>query len=313
MTILTVTLNPAIDLETTTPEIVPGEKLRCTDPRRDPGGGGLNVARAITQLGGQAVALVAAQGSADAGLADMLARHGVPVEHLPAPGDVRQNLSVIETATGRQFRFIFPGPTWAAVDLEEVQAAILHRARPGDWLVLSGSWPPGIAPVAQVAMVRALAGQGVRVVADTSGPALEALAAARSGLEVLRMDQVESEALAGGRLPQLLDSADFAAGLARAGAARIVILARGAEGSILADRTGRWFAPAADVTVLSRTGAGDCFVAGAVLALSHGLSLPEVLSWGCAAASAAVTTPATELCEAHTMQALLPVCAAREV
>ncbi len=63
MAILTVTLNPALDLETTTPEIVPGEKLRCTEPARDPGGGGINVARAIVQLGGAATALVAAGGA----------------------------------------------------------------------------------------------------------------------------------------------------------------------------------------------------------------------------------------------------------
>lgn len=313
MAILTVTLNPAIDLETTTPQIVPGEKLRCTEPRRDPGGGGLNVARAITQLGGQAVALVAAQGMAGAELARMLADHGVAMEHLPAPGDLRQNLSVIEGASGQQFRFIFPGPTWAAADVALVQAALLNRAGPGDWLVLSGSLPPGIAPETQVAMVRALTGQGVRVVADTSGAALAALASARTLMAVLRMDQVESEALAGRALPDLFDSADFAADLVRSGAARTVILARGAEGSVLAAETGRWFAPAADVPVVSRTGAGDSFVAGAVLALSRGQPLPEVLSWGCAAASAAVTTPATALCEAATLQALLPLCGARAI
>jgi 6-phosphofructokinase 2 len=313
MSILTVTLNPALDLETETPHVAPGEKLRCSDPARDPGGGGLNVARAVIQLGGEAVALVAAGGPAGASLEAMLAGRGVPAERLPAPGDMRQNLSVIETGTGRQFRFIFPGPTWSAQDFGAVQAALLGRVEAGDWVVLSGSLPPGVTPEAQIGLVRAMSGQGARVVADTSGPALAALAEARAGLAVLRIDFEESEALAGRALPRIEDSVAFAAELVRADAAGLVILARGSEGSVLVTETESWAAPAADVPVVSRTGAGDSFVAGTVLALSQGLPLSEVLSHGCASASAAVTTAATELCSREVMERLLPESGARAV
>lgn len=313
MAILTVTLNPAIDLETTTSQVVPGEKLRCQDPQRDPGGGGINVARAIFQLGGEATALVAAGGVEGTMLATMVTACGVPVDRLPAPGSVRQNLSVIEESTGQQFRFIFPGPEWSGADVERVTQALMLRARPGDWWVLSGSLPPGFPPDALAALVRHLAGQGVQILADTSGAALAALAEGKTGLSVLRMDDGEAETLAGRALPSATDSAAFATDLVGQGAAKIVILARGAEGSVLASDAGRWWAPAADVTVVSRTGAGDSFVAGAVLALAKGLPFPEVLSHGCAAASAAVTTPATQLCEAATMQALLPLSRSRPI
>lgn len=308
MTILTVTLNPAIDLETTTPAVVPGEKLRCGAPLRDPGGGGINVARAVVQLGGQATALVAAGGAGGLTLETMLRARGVSAERLPAPGELRQNLSVIEGATGRQFRFIFPGPIWTAEDLAAVRDALCARAAPGDWLVLSGSLPPGVAADALADLAGALAGQGARVVADTSGAALAALASGRTGLALLRMDFEESEALAGQALATPVDSARFAADLVAQGAADVVILARGAEGSVLASAAGRWMAPAADVPVVSRTGAGDSFVAGAVLALSRGQPLAEVLQLGCAAASAAVTTPATALCDAATVASLLGQC-----
>jgi 6-phosphofructokinase 2 len=313
MAILTVTLNPAIDLETTTAEVVPGEKLRCADPARDVGGGGINVARAVVQLGGQATALVAAGGAIGAGLEAMLTARGVPVERLPAPGETRENLSVIETATGRQFRFIFPGPTWGPEDLAAVSGALAARAAAGDWVVLSGSLPPGVPAEAVVDLARLLAGQGARVAADTSGAALAALASATQGLALLRMDFEESQVLAGRALSTAADSADFAADLVAQGVADIVILARGAEGSVLAAREGRWCAPAADVKVVSRTGAGDSFVAGAVLALSRGQPLPEVLQQGCAAASAAVTTPGTELCDAVTVEALLDQSVARPI
>jgi len=313
MAILTVTLNPAIDLETTTPEVVPGEKLRCVDPVRDPGGGGINVARAVVQLGGAATALVAAGGASGAALEAMLAARGVPVGRLPAPGEMRQNLSVIEAATGRQFRFIFPGPAWAAADLDAVSTALADRVAAGDWVVLSGSLPSGLSPGAYADLARCLAGQGAHVVADTSGAALSALAEAGAGLALLRIDREEAEALAGRALPTARDSADFAAELVARGAADMVILARGAEGSVLAAPSGRWIAPAADVPVVSRTGAGDSFVAGTVLALSRDAALPEALQRGVAAASAAVTTPGTDLCTAATTDALLALCLPRPV
>jgi len=313
MTILTVTLNPAIDLETTTPEVVPGEKLRCGEPLRDPGGGGINVARAVVQLGGQATALVAAGGAGGAALAAMLRARGVVAACLPAPGELRQNLSVIEGATGRQFRFIFPGPIWTEADVAAVRAALCAQVAAGDWLVLSGSLPPGMAPSALSDLARALAARGARVVADTSGAALAGLAKGRTGLALLRMDFEESEALAGRALTTAADSARFAADLVAQAAAEVVILARGAEGSVLASAAGCWTAPAAAVPVVSRTGAGDSFVAGAVLALSRGQPLAEVLQLGCAAASAAVTTPATALCDAATVAGLLAQCPSRAI
>lgn len=313
MAIFTVTLNPAIDLETTVPEVAPGEKLRCSVPLRDPGGGGINVARAIVQLGGAATALVAMQGAHGAELAAMLAAHDVPVVALPAPGDVRQNLSVIEAATGRQFRFVFPGPTWDTGDMARAADAIAALVSAGDWVVVSGSLPPGVTGAAFGDLARRLAGQGAQVVVDTSGAALAALAGARIGLALLRMDRDEAETLAGRPLASIADSAELATALVAQGAARVVIVARGAEGSVLAATGERWFAPAAAGRVVSRTGAGDSFVAGAVLALSRGQPLAEVVQYGTAAASAAVTTPATDLCDASTVAGLLMRCRARAV
>jgi 6-phosphofructokinase 2 len=114
----------------------------------------------------------------------------------------------------------------------------------------------------------------------------------------------------GRKLATAQDTADVGIDLVAAGAAEIAILARGAEGSVLATATERWFAPAADVPVVSVTGAGDSFVAGATLALSRGLDLPEVLCWGACAASAAVTTEATELCDPALFRLILSDCRA---
>jgi 6-phosphofructokinase 2 len=313
MAIYTLTLNPAIDLETTVPVMAPGDKLRCGDPVRDPGGGGINVARAITQLGGAATAVVAMQGAEATALGALLAAQNLPYIAVPAPGPMRQNLSVQETQTGRQFRFIFPGPAWGAGDVARVQEAMRALIGAGDWVVVSGSVPPGFGAAPFGDLVRALVGQGAQVVVDTSGAGLADLVQKPPGLALLRVDQAEAEALATRALPQIADSADFAAGLVAQGVARVVIIGRGAQGSVLVAPKARWFAPTAPVAVVSRTGAGDSFVAGAVLAMAKGADLDVVLQSGCAAASAAVTTPATQLCNAATALALLPACAARPV
>jgi 6-phosphofructokinase 2 len=292
---------------------VPGQKLRCAPPRIDPGGGGINVARAIHVLGGAARAAVAVGGPIGTGLVDRMTAAGHDVAPLPAPGETRQNLSVIEEDTGAQYRFIFPGPEWNEADMSRAEAALLPLVSPGDLVVLSGSLPPGLAPVALKALARALKDAGGAVVADTSGAPLAEIASAGLGLKMLRMDEAEAEDLVGRRLVTAQDTADAGSDLVAAGAAEIAILARGAEGSVLATATERWFAPAADVPVVSVTGAGDSFVAGATLALSRGLDLPEVLCWGACAASAAVTTEATELCDPALFRLILTDCRARKL
>lgn len=305
MAILTVTLNPALDLETRTARLVPGKKLRSARPRRDPGGGGINVARVVATLGGEAIAAVAVGGPLGEDLVRRLQGPGVTVAPLPAPGDTRENLSVIEEETGHQYRFIFPGPEWGDADLVAAEDALMPLMREGDLVVLSGSVPPGLPPDALVELARTVKRAGGRVVCDTSGPALAAIAEAALGLKVLRMDLAEAEGLVGRSLPRIDDSAAAGTELVASNAAEIAILARGAEGSVLATADECWFAPAADVPVVSVTGAGDSFVAGVTLALSRGMPLPEVLRWGVSAASSAVTTEATELCDRDTFEAIL--------
>jgi len=307
--VLTITLNPAVDLDTSAAEIRPGPKLRCSTPRLDPGGGGINVTRALAELGGESLALVAAGGGMGMVLAKLLAGTGLPVRIIEAPGETRQSVAVMESGTGKQYRFIFPGPHWTESDIAKAEAEIAEVIPKGGLVVLSGSHPPGFPddfPARLVALCRTLE---ARLLLDTSGAALRALQAGRiAGLEVLRLDHEEAEDLAGRALPTAKDSAGFAQSLARNGVARVVVLARGAEGSILATDTDRWLSRAAKVPVRSKTGAGDSFVAGFTLGLSRGEPLPECLQRGMAAASAAVMTEATRLCERSDAERLMADC-----
>lgn len=310
--ILTLTLNPALDMASSVAVMVPDEKLRCSEPQLDPGGGGLNVSRAVHALGGESLALVALGGLTGDRLAELIRREGVMFLGITGPGETRQSLTVNEQATGRQFRFMLPGPIWGEEDQERVFMLLRAAGKPGGFAVISGSQPPGVPIDFPAKLAAAMA--GMRVVLDTSGTALtQAVQHPIPGLEVLRMDGEEAEALAGRRLESRGDTADYAQGLVRRGVARKVIVARGADGSVLADTDTRLFAKAPKVKVNSKVGAGDSFVGGYVLALARGQSEGAALAQGVAAAAAAVMSAATELCRAADVARLLPEAAVSEV
>lgn len=293
--ILTLTLNPALDIATRVPQVLPNDKLRCADPMFDPGGGGLNVSRAIHALGGESLALVALGGGTGDRLAGMLRAAGIFFLALRSPGETRQSLTVTEAATGKQFRFMLPGPDWRAEDQQQVFTLLGATAREGGIGVISGSQPPGVPADFAARLAQAMA--GMQVVLDTSGPALtDAVAHPIPGLAALRMDSHEAEGLAAHPLPLPQDTAAFGQSLRRAGVADRVIIARGAEGNVLCEEGRSIMASPPKVKPVSTVGAGDSFVAGLVLAMARGQDWGQALALATASAAAAVMTEATELC-----------------
>jgi 6-phosphofructokinase 2 len=307
--ILTVTLNPALDLDTSTPEVVPGPKLRCSAPRIDPGGGGVNVSRAIRILGGDSRCAVAVGGAIGALLVELLRAEGIDPVELPVAGLTRQSLAVRSAATGEHYRFVLPGPTWDAATAEAAFARIEGMASPDTLLVASGSLPPGLAPDAWLRLDDRTAARGADTILDTSGAALAATLVPRPRpLFLLRVDRREAMELAGNSLQGISALAAFARSLVQRGIARIVCLASGAEGSIMATADDLFLCRPPRVEVLSAIGAGDSFVAALALALARGAPLREACRAGTAAAAAAVLTPATELCDRATTERLLRNC-----
>lgn len=307
--VLTVTLNPALDSATGVDQVVPNVKLRCGPPRVDPGGGGINVSRAIALLGGTSRCFVALGGRHGATLAGLLRDAGIELVVHEAPGETRSSLSVMDRHSGEQFRFMLPGPPWSPFDVIAAERAVVEAARPGGLCVLSGTLPPGVLTQVIPDLCGKLAAKGVEVVVDVSGPALHLLARAQGPRpHILRMNQEEADDLAKRRLPDLTASADFAQALVRRGVAGVVIVARGPEGSVLAHEGGRLHSRAAEVPVRSKVGAGDTFVGAFTLAHAQGLPLADALQRGVAAASAAVMTEGTALCRREDAERLLELC-----
>lgn len=310
--ILTVTLNPALDLSADVPQVVAGPKLRLSEPVVEPGGGGINVARAITLLGGQAQVMAALGGLTGERLAALIGASGLEVIQLPVQGETRQSLSVIDRSDAGQYRFILPGPAWDAALAHDALALIVDSAAPDGWVVLSGSQPPGMADDFALQLAAPLAECGARLVVDTSGAALARLTRGGKGPApwCLRMDQAEAEEAAGRPLVNPDDSLNFASELVARGAARVVVLARGADGSVLFEGAGgaRLHCRPPVVPVNSKTGAGDSFTGAFVLALAQGGDLASALRRGTAAAAAAVMTGASELCRRADVERLLSDC-----
>lgn len=307
--ILTITLNPTVDISVAADDIMPDRKLRCTAPLTNPGGGGINVSRAIHELGGNSTAFVAAGGPTGDKLMHLLAEIGIGLAPFPAPGETRQSISTTDLSTGEQYRFILPGPTWGKRDMDKALARIVRAAPEGGIVVLSGSQPPGLPEDFPARLASRIARTRSRLFLDTSGKALQHLL--NDDLrpaDLLRMDDLEAEALAGRPLEDAADRADFAQSLVARGIAHAVIIAQGAEGNVLATATERYRAVPPVVPVTSRVGAGDSFVGAFTLALARGKPMSEALRFGTAAAAAAVMTPATDLCRARDVRRLLPQC-----
>jgi 6-phosphofructokinase 2 len=304
--ILTVTLNPALDLSARVGQMLAGPKLRLSAPHYEPGGGGVNVARAIYALGGDVLAWVAVGGASGAQHLGLLQGQGVAVQPFAAPGETRQSWAITDDA-GQQFRLQLPGADWPAALGPQALADILAHA-PG-LVVLSGSQPPGLA--ADFAQTLAAQLGPERLIVDTSGPALLQLVRAPRPAgrpAVLRLDQAEAEGLAGKPLATVAETAAFARALVAQGVAVRVCIARGADGSVLADEASAHHCRPPAVPVQSKVGAGDSFTGAFTLALAQGQTAPEALRLGTAAAAAAVMTPGTALCRAEDVARLLPEC-----
>lgn len=300
--VLTLTLNPALDRFCATPRVQPQHKLRCSAPIEHPGGGGINVARVLHRLGAAVEALYAAGGPTGVRLQTLLAAEGLSQIALPVDGDTRENLSVRETSSGEDYRFLLPGPPLSETGWACIRDAVTQRLPGLRLLVLSGSLPPGAPADAWGQLARLAQAQGVAVALDASGPALRA--GLEAGVEIVKPSRRELEELSGARLASPAAEREAAAALVNAGRARWVALSLGADGALLVNRDGAWRAPALAVTVASTIGAGDSLLAGLLQGWLQGQTPADCLRLGVAAGAAALQQAGTALAQAEAVHRL---------
>ncbi len=299
--ILTVTLNPTVDISSDAEMVRPTFKIRTTNQRHDPGGGGINVARVIRELGGEAEAVYLSGGATGVLLDECVAATGLTAHRVRTCGPTRIAYMVQDHKTNLEYRFVPEGP---AVEKHELDAVLDLIGRfEGDYIVASGSLPAGL-PVDTFSQIAAIAGKkGARFVLDTSGdPLREALSSA--GVFLVKPSLGELEGLAGAKLDE--DEARAAAlDIVKAGSARHVAVSMGREGAMLANADGVLRHAAIHVKVKSAVGAGDSFVGAMVHALAGGASVDHAFRFAIAAGAAAAMTSGTELCRRRDVEALM--------
>lgn len=291
--IVTFTLNPTIDRCARIERVVPDTKLRCYDERFDPGGGGVNVASAITELGGDALAVFTSGGGVGQMLEDLLNERGVPTRVIKIKENTRENVVIDEVEPDQQFRFGFPGPLISEEEQQVCLDRLISLDHPLKYLVLSGSLPPGVPDDFYGKIIDAMPKQ-TRVVLDVSGEAL------RHGVQqsvfLLKPNQKELSTLSGREIKSDQDARDAAHQMIDRGHVQAVMVSLGRGGVMLVTANEEHRINAPTVQIRSKIGAGDSTVAGVVLALHRGETLPDAARFGVACGSAAVMTEGTELC-----------------
>lgn len=299
--IITVTFNPCIDKSTTIPALAPEKKLRCSEPRFEPGGGGINVARAIKKLGGEATAIYPAGGYSGNFLNELMHQEEVPVKVVPAQSHTRENLIVMDTSTNQQYRFGMPGSILLESEWKEC-LRLVEEDNEVNYIVASGSLTPGV-PVDVYARLAAIAKKkAARFIVDTSGEAL--MEAAKEGVYLLKPNLAELSSLVGKEEIDAEYIDDVAREVIAKGQCEIIITSMGPGGAMLVTKDEIFQVTPPVVRRKSTVGAGDSMVAGVVLSLSRGWEVSDALKYGVAAGTAATLNPGTELCRLEDVQRL---------
>lgn len=282
--IVTVTPNPSVDRTYEIPALAAGEINRAARVHQEPSGKGVNVTRALAVNGVPSLAVLPCGGPEGDTLIALLAAEQVGYRAVPIGGSVRVNITLAEPG-GRATKINEAGAPLDQDELERLTAEALAAAGPGDWIVCSGSLPPGVPPDYYAHAGQQAHEAGLRFALDTSGDALRAGLAA--GPDVIKPNVDELAGVTG--TPIMSPGAAIAgARLLLAQGAGSVLVSMGADGALLVSPDGTWHASAEAPRVRSTVGAGDALLAGFLAGGGAGQdALREAVLWATAAVGVA--------------------------
>lgn len=309
--ILTLTMNPAVDLSASADRVEAGPKLRCRMGRRDAGGGGLNVARVARRLGADVTAVYPVGGVMGRLLTELVDEEGIESVAIPIQGQTREDIAVTDESTREQYRFVMPGPHLHGAEWMQCLKVFARTDGKPDVVCASGSLPPG-APMDFFARVATIvAGWGVPFVLDSSGLPLKR--AIEEPVFLAKPNLGELKELTGAALASESEMIAACRRVIAHSGVRNIALTLGEGGAILVSSDRALRAKALPIEPLSTVGAGDSFLGAMTWAIAAGKPIEDAFRYGVAAGSAALLVHGTELCHAGDILRLLDKVAVEEV
>lgn len=299
--ITTVTINPSLDKSTHFTGLIAEQKIRCEKPRYDSGGGGINVSKAISKLGGKSSCIFTSGGSSGEMLEDLIATEKLDGIVIKTKNWTRENFIAFENTSKAQYRFGFPGNEFLEKEKNKILQTIKELQT--DYLVISGSLNEGLATNFYQKIAEIAKESNIKVVVDTSGEALQKVL--ETGVYLIKPNLGELAKLIGVDHLELEEVENAAKKLIEKGSAEIVVVSLGADGAILISKEETHLVKAPKVEKKSTVGAGDSMVGGMVWALSQNKSLKEVIQWGVCCGTAATMNEGTKLFKKEDVMRLL--------
>ncbi len=291
--IITITFNPALDKSVTVPELISEKKLKCSEPVYEPGGGGINVARVLKNLGCEPTAIYLAGGFVGEKIGELLTSDGICSQCINITGNSRENLIVADLASNRQYLFDMPGPVIKPAEWRGCLNAVV-LSEDVQFIVVSGSIPAGLPDDIFRRLAFIAAKKRARLIVDTSGKPLRQ--AFDAGVYMIKPNLKELASLAGIGNVSPITAATVAKRLIAGGKCKVIVVSMGSSGALLVTGEAIFEIPQPSVEVKSTVGAGDSLVAGIVYGLTQNYSLPETVRFAVACGSAATLNPGTQLC-----------------
>ena len=292
--ILTVTLNPTIDKSTVVDEIVPDQKIRCEKPKYEPGGGGINVSRALKKLGGGSVATFLSGGHIGNFFIDLIEKENISIMPYSINDQTRENLILFDKSSNNQYRFGMEGPQVTDVEWKGFLKSI-EEINEIDYIVASGSLSPGL-PIDFYAMLGKIAkDKKAKYILDTSGEALKA--GLSEGVYLFKPNLPELSFLTGIKNLDKNKVEEMASSILQSQKCEAMVVSLGPDGAMLVSKNVTRHIPSPKVEKKSTVGAGDSMVAGMVLKLSQNKDFLEAAQFGVACGTAATMNTGTELCK----------------
>ena len=301
--IISLTINPSLDKSTHFTGLIAEQKIRCEKPRYDAGGGGINVSKAISKLGGKSTCIFTSGGSSGEMLEELITNENLDSCVIKTKNWTRENFIAFENKTKAQYRFGFPGNEFSEDEKDKILQTINELKT--DYLVISGSLNEGLPSNFYQKIAKIAKESHIKVIVDTSGEALQKVL--EIGVYLIKPNIGELAKLIGVERLELPEVEKAAKKLIENKSAEIVVVSLGADGAILVTKDETHLVKAPKVEKKSTVGAGDSMVGGMVWALSQNKTLKEVIEIGVCCGTAATMNEGTQLFKAEDVMRLLKV------